>query len=253
VDGALTLVTRTVLVTGGSRGIGAEISRLLASLGFRVAFTYNQNREAAEEAQLSMNSLGMDALAIPMIVEDRKSVSEAVASVRKLWGSIDILVNNAAISQEKQFLAITDDDWDRMLAVNLRGPFACCQECLPSMQQNCWGRIINITSIGGQWGGFNQLHYAASKAGLINLTRSLAKLYSSSGITSNAVSVGLVDTDMSANELATVVGQEKVRSIPSGRIGTLLDVANAVSFLASDSSAYITGQTLNVNGGMFFS
>lgn len=243
---------RTVLVTGGSRGIGAEISLTLSKLGYKVAFTYNQNREAAEKAQLSMNNLGMDTLAIPMIAEDRQSVCEAVASVMKLWGRIDILVNNAAVSQEKQFLAITDADWDRMLAVNLRGPFACCQECLPSMQRNCWGRIINISSIGGQWGGFNQVHYAASKAGLINLTRSLAKLYSSYGITSNAIAVGLVETDMTANELATAAGQDKVRSIPSGRIGTIFDVASAVSFLASDSAGYITGQTLNINGGMYF-
>jgi acetoacetyl-CoA reductase/3-oxoacyl-[acyl-carrier protein] reductase len=120
------------------------------------------------------------------------------------------------------------------------------------MIQRGWGRIINITSIGGQWGGFNQVHYAASKAGLINLTRSLAKLYSQNGITSNAVAVGLVQTDMSAAELATDAGRAKVKSIPCGRVGTLQDISEAVAFLASDQSDYITGQTINLNGGMYF-
>ena len=115
-----------------------------------------------------------------------------------------------------------------------------------------WGRIINMTSIGGQWGGLNQVHYAASKAGLINLTRSLAKLYSAKGITTNAVAIGLVQTEMSAAELSTSAGQDKVRAIPRGRIGTVQDIAGTVAFLASDQSDYITGQTINVNGGMYF-
>jgi acetoacetyl-CoA reductase/3-oxoacyl-[acyl-carrier protein] reductase len=139
-----------------------------------------------------------------------------------------------------------------MMAVNLRGPFICVQECLPDMIECGWGRIINITSIGGQWGGFNQVHYAASKAGLINLTRSLAKLYSGSGVTTNAVAIGLVQTDMSAAELATEAGQEKVKAIPRGRLGTLQDIADTVAFLASDQADYITGQTINLNGGMYF-
>ena len=244
---------RTALVTGGSRGIGAEISITLARHGYRVAFTYGHNRELAENNLQTMKDSGLDALSIPMFAEDRQSVSQAVASVVSYWGNIDILVNNAAVSQEKPFLSITDADWDHMLAVNLRGPFVCCQECLPSMQRNGWGRIINITSIGGQWGGLNQVHYAASKAGLINLTRSLARLYSSNGITSNAIAVGLVETDMTANELATPAGQDKVRAIPSGRIGSSSDVAETVAFLVSDATAYITGQTINVNGGMYFS
>ena len=139
-----------------------------------------------------------------------------------------------------------------MLAVNLRGPFICAQECLPPMIRQRWGRIINITSIGGQWGGFNQVHYAASKAGLINLTRSLAKLYSAKGITTNAVAIGLVQTDMTADELSTNAGQDKVRAIPRGRIGTVQDIAETVVFLASDQADYITGQSINVNGGMYF-
>ena len=139
-----------------------------------------------------------------------------------------------------------------MMGINLRGPFICAQECLPDMIERGWGRIVNITSIGGQWGGFNQVHYSASKAGLINLTRSLAKLYSGKGVTTNAVAIGLVQTDMSAAELATEAGQEKVMTIPRGRLGTVQDIADTVAFLASDQADYITGQTINLNGGMLF-
>ena len=165
---------------------------------------------------------------------------------------VNILVNNGAIAQEKPFQQLTDQDWERMLAINLRGPFACIQEVLPQMLEQQWGRIVNVVSIGGQWGGANQVHYAAAKAGLINLTRSMAKLYSCKGITSNAVSPGLVQTDMTRTELSTKAGRAKVASIPVGRIGTSYEVAAAVKFLCSDEASYITGQTINVNGGMYF-
>ena len=127
------------------------------------------------------------------------------------------------------------------------------QEIIPQMQKNGFGRIINISSIGGQWGGLNQVHYAASKSALINLTRSIAKLYSKDGITSNAIAPGLVATDMSANELSTEAGKAKVASIPSARLGTVEEIGSIVNFLASDASSYITGQTINANGGMYFS
>src|SRR6185295_246459 len=163
-----------------------------------------------------------------------------------------VLVNNAAIAQEKPFLEISEDDWDRMFAVNLRGPFACAQEVLPDMLRQGWGRIVNISSIGGQWGGVLQVHYACAKAGLNNLTRSLAKLYSGQGVTTNTVAAGLVATSMIANELDTPAGREKVRAIPAGRIATPDEIAGIVAFLASDEAAYITGQTINANGGMYF-
>ena len=172
--------------------------------------------------------------------------------MRGALGEIAVLVNNAAIAQEKPFLDLTDADWDRMLAVNLRGPFTCAQEVLPGMIKQGWGRIINISSVGGQWGGMNQVHYACAKAGLNNLTRSLAKLYSAQGITTNTVAAGLVATGMIANELETAAGKEKVRNIPIGRIGTTDEIARVTAFLASDDASYITGQTLNANGGMYF-
>jgi NAD(P)-dependent dehydrogenase (short-subunit alcohol dehydrogenase family) len=139
-----------------------------------------------------------------------------------------------------------------MMAINLRGPFVLIQEVLPKMMETGWGRILNISSIGGQWGGYNQVHYAAAKAGLINLTRSIAKIYSGYGITSNAIAPGLVATDMTANELSTIAGQEKLNNIPSRRLGTVEEIAAAAIFLASDEASYITGQTINVNGGMYF-
>ena len=163
------------------------------------------------------------------------------------------MVNNAAIAQEKPFDTITDADWDHMMAVNLRGPFMSCQEVLPGMVKRGFGRIISITSIGGQWGGFNQVHYASAKAGLIALTRSLARIYSAHGITTNAVAPGLVQTDMLARELDSEEGKAKVRNIPIGRMATMEEVASVGVFLASDDASYITGQTINVNGGMLFS
>lgn len=245
-------MTRIALVTGGSRGIGREIALRLGHQGFAVALAYNARADLALEVVEGLRTSGCNALAIQMAIEDRANVRAALAQIHDQLGPVDILVNNAAIAQEKPFEAITDEDWDRMLAVNLHGPFICAQECLPPMIHQGWGRIINITSIGGQWGGFNQVHYAASKAGLINLTRSLAKLYSAKGITTNAVAIGLVQTDMTSAELSTNAGQDKVSAIPRGRIGTVQDIAGTLAFLASDQADYITGQTINVNGGMYF-
>jgi len=186
-------------------------------------------------------------------VGERQSIRSGVQRAEEHYGApVSILVNNGAIAQEKPFLELTDNDWDLMLSVNLRGPFALSQEVLPGMLAAGWGRIINLVSIGGQWGGMNQVHYAAAKAGLINLTRSLAKLYSAEGVTCNAVAPGLVATDMTAAELASEEGRAKVERIPSGRLGTSDEIAAAVAWLASDEAAYMTGQTLNLNGGMYF-
>ena len=243
---------RVGLVTGGSRGIGRGITRALGRAGIRVAFTYHQESSKATDVVGEITKAGGSASALQLTVEDRTSVRRAIETVQRTIGPIEILVNNAAIAQEEPFLEITDADWDRMLAVNLRGPFACCQEVLPGMLERRWGRIINISSIGGQWGGMNQVHYAVAKAGLNNLTRSLAKLYSSYGVTTNTVAIGLVQTEMSGPELGTPAGREKVRSIPLGRVATVDEVARVVAFLAGDAASYITGQTINVNGGMYF-
>lgn len=243
---------KVALVTGGSRGIGRGISIALAKAGAHVFLTFKKNEELAKQVTNTIFVQGGSSFSLQMSVENRASVRQVIAQIKKKHGDIDILVNNAAIAQEKKFESITDSDWDTMHLVNLRGPFICCQEALPGMIERKWGRIINITSIGGQWGGFNQVHYAAAKAGLINLTRSIAKIYSREGITCNSVAPGLVSTDMIQNEIKTEAGKKKVKDIPVGRIATPEEIASVVLFLASDAASYITGQTINVNGGMYF-
>lgn len=246
------LTGKVALVTGGSRGIGRGIAIALAQAGAGVALTYNVNKDLAEQVLEGITAEEGRAIAVQMTVESRESVRRAVAEVSEGLGPVNILVNNAAIAQEKPFDTIRDADWDRMLSVNLRGPFICCQETLPAMLRGGWGRIINVSSVGGQWGGFNQVHYAAAKAGLISLTRSLARIYSGKGIVTNAIAPGLVGTEMSVHELESEAGREKVRSIPIGRIATVDEIAQVVVFLASDAASYITGQTINANGGMYF-
>lgn len=249
----VTLAGRIALVTGGSRGIGRGIAVALAGAGAKVALTYRAEAKRASAVCDEIRSKGGVAEAIAMQLADRASIAAAFARVRERFGAPDILVNNAAISQDKPFESITDEDWDRMLSVNLGGPFRCSQIALAAMIEKRWGRIVNVGSIGGQWGGFNQVHYAAAKAGLINLTRSIAKLHSKDGVTANCISPGLVATDMSAAELATDAGREKARNIPAQRLGTVEEVGAAAVFLASDAAGYVTGQTINLNGGMYFS
>ena len=232
---------KLVFVTGASKGIGKAIADYFLANNYLVAYGYNGT-------PISKNVFN-----VQVDISSRKKKKNAILLTQQHFGkNIDILVNNAAIAQEKDFLTISDDDWDTMLAINLRGAFSFTQEVLPQMIQNGWGRIINITSIGGQWGGFNQVHYAASKAALINFTQSIAKIYSKDGITSNAISIGLVATDMTQNELHTELGQAKVKNIPLGRLGTKDEIANIAIFLASNEASYITGQTINANGGMYF-
>ena len=243
---------KNALVTGGSRGIGKAIAIALAKEGVNIALTYNTNREKACSLVKEIESKGSKAICIQLDQKSRDNIRKMIEEVHKKFGKINILVNNAAIAQEKPFESISDDDWNNMFAVNLYGPFVLCQEIVPEMVEKGWGRIINICSIGGQWGGFNQVHYAAAKAGLINLTKSLARMYSKQGITTNAISPGLVSTEMSSKELNTQVGKGKIRNIPIGRIATTSEIADIVSFLSSDKASYITGQTINANGGMYF-
>jgi acetoacetyl-CoA reductase/3-oxoacyl-[acyl-carrier protein] reductase len=245
-------VKRIALVTGGSRGIGKAIVAQLASEGTRVAFTYKQHKEKAVAIAKDLEKKGCELACLELDQSKGQSIQRAIDKTHELLGRIDILVNNAALAQEKPFESITEDDWHAMLDTNLLGPFVLCQKVLPDMKERGWGRIINVTSIGGQWGGFNQVHYAMAKAGLINLTMSVAKICGRYGITSNAVSPGLVDTEMIAGELSTPAGKEKLKSIPMGRLATPEEVANVVAFLASEKASYITGQTINVNGGMYF-
>jgi NAD(P)-dependent dehydrogenase (short-subunit alcohol dehydrogenase family) len=241
---------RIALVTGAGSGIGRAAALALLEAGCLVACGYNSNRGGTERLARG----NANAFPVKIDIASRASVKRAIGTVRENFeGDIAILVNNAALIQEKPFDTITDADWDRMLAINLRGAFITAQETLPGMIAAKWGRIINITSIGGQWGGMRQVHYAAAKAGLINFTHSIAKLYSSHGITANAVSPGLVATDMIKKELASKAGRAKARSIPVGRIAEPDEIGAAIAYLASEKAGYVTGHTLNINGGMLMS
>jgi acetoacetyl-CoA reductase/3-oxoacyl-[acyl-carrier protein] reductase len=234
-------------VTGASRGIGKAIAERLISAQYQVVVGYNSHKELAE---LVVNG-SSSAIAVHVDVSDEDSISRAITLVEEKFGKVDILVNNAGIAQQKPFLELTDADWQQMLSVNLLGAVRCARRVLPSMIEEKYGRIINISSIGGQWGGVYQVHYAAAKAGLINLTKSLAKLYSKSGITCNAIAPGLIDTDMIAGEISEEMALKRIEGIPAGRLGSTQEVASAVLYLSSSEAGYITGQTINVNGGMY--
>lgn len=241
---------RLALVTGASRGIGKAIAVTLLENGYSVACGYHEHKSGASELEKKYS----EAFAVRIDIRNRTSVNKALAAVRAHWGTtVDIVINNAGVADEKLFEDITDTDWNRMLETNLRGAFVVSQETLPAMRKKRWGRIVNIASIGGQRGGMRQVHYAAAKAGLINLTHSLARLYSSFGITANAVAPGLVATDMTRRELRSKAGKQKIAQIPIGRLTTAEEVAATIAFLVSDGAASITGQTININGGLLFS
>lgn len=248
-DGRPTRGVARALVTGAGRGIGLAIAQRLAQDGVEVALHANASQAQAEQAAEIIRSTGRDAAVFVADLSTPSGVNRLADEV----GPVDILVNNAARSQEKPFEEIAPIDIDEMLAVNLKAPFRLTQLALPYMVDRGWGRIVNIASIGGQWGGINQIHYATSKAGLIGLTRSIAKTYGRHGITANAIAPGLIETDMSAGELRRPDGREKLRGIPLGRVGQPAEVAAAVSFLVSEEAGYLTGQTINLNGGMLFS
>jgi 3-oxoacyl-[acyl-carrier protein] reductase len=242
---------RVALITGSSRGIGRAIALQLAGAGVDLVVTYHERGQAATAVVAEARAIGVRALSVPLDVSSRTSIRDACAAAIAEFGAVDILVNSAGILEQKPFAMITDDDWDRTMAVNLRGAFACAQELLPDMKQRGWGRIVNVASSGGQLGGTLAVHYATSKAGIIGLTRSLARL-GSPEVLVNCVAPGLIDTEMTADEIASEAGREKVRAIPAGRPGLAKEVAGAVAYLTSDAAAYVTGQTINVNGGLYF-
>ena len=239
--------SKVVLVTGASRGIGNGIANWFINNGYNVAFGYKKNID------FKINASSSKSIRAQIDISDRTSIKKALNEIETYFDSnIDILINNAAIAQEKKFEDISDKDWNEMMAVNLRGAFSISQEVLPMMKKEKWGRIINISSVGGQLGGYNQVHYAASKAALINLTISIAKLYSANGITCNCVAPGLITTEMSSREILSNEGKTKVDNIPLKRVGTVSEIVDCVGFLASENASYITGQTININGGMYF-
>ncbi len=241
---------RTALVTGGGRGIGRAIALALAAAGADVMVCYRERAEPAGAVVAEIEALGRRAVAVRADVAEREDVRAMVRACRDELGGIDVLVNNAGVLQQKPFAEITDLDWDHVLSVNLKGVFICSQEVLPLMSARGGGRIINIASSGGQLGGPLSVHYSASKAGVISLTRSIARI-AAPAITVNCVSAGLIDTEMTRQEIESEAGREKLSAIPLQRLGTPDDIADAVLFLAS-SADYVTGHTINVNGGLYF-
>lgn len=246
------LKNRIAVITGSGRGIGRAIALQMAGEGAKVVVNYVRNEEKAGEVVKEIAGTGGTAVAVKADVSQRDEVRRMMEFTVDRFGKIDILVNNAGILEQKPFASISDAEWDNMMAVNLKGPFICCQECLPFMVQNNFGRIINISSIGGQWGGQLGVHYAAAKAGIISLTRSLAKIYSQDGINTNCIAPGLVLTEMAAAEMETEGGKEKLKSIPLKRPASPEEIARIAVFLAGEDGSYLTGQTINANGGMLF-
>jgi len=243
---------KRALVTGGGRGIGRAICLALAKSGARVALTYRSDEQAALETLEEIRANGGEAQAFQADVRDRAALQKAVDQLGEAWGGLDVLVNNAGINKPTDFDQITDEDWDEILAVNLKGPFICTQVAWPWLLKSGNASVIHIGSVSGQYGGPRTAHYAASKAGLISLAQVIARFGARDGIRSNTLAAGLIASDMAAGGLANPAVAKAAESIMLGRLGTTEDVAHAAVFLASDRSRYITAQTINVNGGLYF-
>lgn len=243
-------MAKRALVTGGSRGIGRAVCLALAARGMRVAVNYAGNAAAAEEVvQACLQQGAPDAFAVQADVSDAEQVRALVAAVSERWGGVDVLVNNAGITRDGLMMRMSEQDFDAVLATNLKGAFACMQAVMRPMMKQRWGRIVNLSSVVGLRGNLGQANYAASKAGLIGMSKSAAKELASRGITVNCVAPGFIETDMTA-VLPESVRTALLGQIPLARLGAAEEVAEAVAFLASPEAAYITGQVLCVDGGM---
>ncbi|MGC8536409.1 MAG: SDR family NAD(P)-dependent oxidoreductase [Rhizomicrobium sp.] len=245
------LANRTAIVTGSSRGIGRTIALALAAAGADVLITFRAQLDEALGVVRAIEALGRKALALPLDVTASSSIARMVEGARG-FGPVSILVNNAGINKPTDFDKIEEPDWDEILATNLKGPFLVCQALLPLLKESGGGSIVHIGSVSGQYGGPRTAHYAASKAGLISLSQVIARFGAPHKIRSNTVAAGLIASDMAAAGMSSASVQKAAESILLGRLGRTEEVADAVVFLASDAASYITAQTLNVNGGLYF-
>lgn len=240
----------TALITGGSRGIGAACAKTLANDGFDVIVTYVSRPDGAEKVCQEIKAAGGNAVAVKLDSSDSESVASFFKKEIKGKISLDVLVNNAGVTRDGLLLRMKDQDWNTVLDIDLTGAFTCLREAAKIMVRQKKGRIVNISSVVGQTGNAGQANYSAAKAGLIGLTKSAAQELASRNITVNAVAPGFITTDMTA-ELGEELVEKMLENIPLRKLGSVEDIANAVSFLASEKSGYITGQVIAVNGGMY--
>jgi len=243
-------VKRTILVTGGSRGIGRGICLAFAHADNHIFFNYSSAGEAAAQTERLVAEAGGTATGIQVNVASEKEVSVFVAHALDETGRIDVLVNNAGITRDGLLVRMKESDWQDVLNINLKGTFFCIKAVTKPMMKQRYGRIISVSSVVGVSGNPGQANYVASKAGIIGLTKGVAKELASRGITANVVAPGYIETDMTA-DLPDKAKEAMVNQIPLGRAGTPEDIAATVVFLASDSAAYITGQVIHVSGGMY--
>jgi len=240
---------KTAVVTGGSRGLGRAVCRKLAEGGANVVFSYAGNTAAAQETMKELESMGAKVRAVQGNVADSEAVKALMDTAVKEFGHIHILVNNAGITRDGLTMMMKEEDFDAVIDTNLKGTFLCMKAVSRIMLRQKYGRIVNLSSVVGIHGNAGQVNYAASKAGVIGMTKSLAKELAAKGITVNAVAPGFITTDMT-DALPEAAKTALLATIPMARLGAPEDVADAVAFLAGDESAYITGQVLGVDGGM---
>ena len=240
---------KCAIITGASRGLGKAIALKLASLGANIVLNYRSSEKEALEVENEIKEMGVEVLSIKGDISKLAEVENLVLVAKEKFGNIDIMVNNAGITKDALILRMKEEDFDSVIDVNLKGVFNCMKAITPIMVKQKQGKIISISSVVGISGNASQVNYAASKAGIIGMTKSLAKEIGSRGITVNAVAPGFIETDMT-EVLNDKIKEEAKKSIPLKKFGKAEDVANVVAFLASESSDYVTGQVIQVDGGM---